>query len=289
MSKYHIIIIGIVSALGAAFILDAASVWPFKEYAKTALVYGKHTPSMTAIVRDGRVDHGLYNRLLKRYVDETGFVDYKTWKTQDENTLNTYLEAVGHVNPAQLRDRRERLAFWINVYNALTIKAILHFYPTKSIRDHVSLLVGYNVWKDFKWTINGQDYSLDEIEHDILRKMGEPRIHFAIVCASIGCPPLRNEAYTGERLEAQLTANTNAFFADPQKFRIDTKARTVYVSPILDWFKEDFGKNQEERLAFIRPYVPEAVRGFLSGDGWTVRYLDYDWGLNERSPQRTGS
>ena len=234
-------------------------------------------------MKDGRIDHGMYDILLKRYVDQEGFVAYKQLKEKDETTLTAYLDALGAVDPEQFQDRAERLAFWINAYNALTIQGILHFYPTKSIRDHVSA-VKYNIWKDYKMTVNGTAYSLDDIEHKVLRTMDEPRIHFAIVCASIGCPKLLNEAYTSERLEVQLTRSTRDFFANPEKFRIDRGTGTVHQSPIMDWYKEDFGKDQMERLAFIKPFLTNTEdQAFMDTSGLKVQNLNYDWNLNDQS------
>ena len=269
------IIIGLLN-----IIFGSASTW-----AVNAPVLPTYADTGVSIMTDGRVDHTMWDALLKRYVDQDGFVAYGPWKEADEPALDAYLAAIGKVEPERLRDRSEQLTFWINVYNALTIKGILHFYPTKSIRDHVGV-IGYNIWKDFKITIHDRAYSLDEIEHKILRKMEEPRIHFAIVCASIGCPRLLNEAYTSERLEAQLTSNTRAFFADPDKFRIDRERRTVFLSPILDWFKKDFGKDRQERLAFIKPFLSdEKDQALLDEKGIKVKYLDYDWNINEQEKQ----
>ena len=238
------------------------------------------------IVKNGRIDHSIYGTLLERYVDQEGFVAYRQLKAQDEAKLWLYLNALGEVDPAQLRDRAERLAYWINAYNALTIKGILDFYPTKSIRDHVST-IGYNIWKDYKMLVNSTEYSLDDIEHDILRKMGDPRIHFAIVCASVGCPKLLSEPYTSDRLDEQLSRSTRDFFSDPEKFRIDRAAGSVHQSPIMDWYKDDFGKNKSERLAFIRPFLDDADdRAFLDSSGLKVKNLDYDWNLNDQSYQQ---
>jgi len=241
--------------------------------------------SEVKIVKNGRIDHSIYDTLLKRYVDQEGFVAYRQLKAQDGARLQAYLDALGDVDPEQLRDRAERLAYWINAYNALTIKGILYFYPTKSIREHVSV-IGYNIWKDYKMQVNGTAYSLDDIEHDILRKMGDPRIHFAIVCASVSCPKLLNEPYTGNRLDDQLTRSARDFFSDPKKFRIDRSAGSVHQSPIMDWYKDDFGKNKMERLAFIKPFLSDADdRAFLDSSGLKVKNLDYDWHLNDQSRQ----
>lgn len=228
------------------------------------------------------VDHSVYDGLLKKYVDDRGMIDYRTWKARDVGTLDGYLEMIKSVDPGALKDRNEVFAYWINTYNALTIRGMLHFYPTTSIRDHVSLL-GYSIWKDYKIDIQGTEYSLDDIEHNILRKMDEPLVHFALVCASIGCPPLMTEAFTAEDVERQMKANTLVFFADPSKFRADPEDNTVWLSPIMDWYKDDFGKNQQEVLEYIAPYVPDdAARALLKRRDVDVDYLHYDWGINEQ-------
>lgn len=255
----------------------------------TPVKIGGGDRSAVSIVTEGRVDHAMYDALVKRYVDARGLVNYREWKRTDEGTLDQYLAAVGRVDPTALRGTPEKLAFWINVYNALTIKGILHFYPTKSIKDHVSP-IGFNIWKDFKIPIHGREYALDTIEHEILRKMGEPRIHFAIVCASIGCPRLLNEAYTGDRLDAQLTANAQDFFANPAKFRIDRDRQAVLLSPILDWFGKDFGGTDRARLDFVKRFLPNAEdRAFLDRGELSIKYLDYDWSLNDQHRKDTSS
>ena len=114
--------------------------------------------------------------------------------------------------------------------------------------------------------------------------MNEPRVHFAIVCASIGCPPLLNEAFSTEHLEAQLTERSITFFADPDKFRVNSGKKTVMLSPILDWYKDDFGKNQRELLDYIKPFIQHAdARAFLNQADIKVKYLDYDWGINDQA------
>jgi len=230
----------------------------------------------------GKVDHSVYDGLLKKYVDEKGMIDYRAWKAGDVGTLDGYLEMIKGIDPDGLTDRNEVFAFWINTYNALTIRGMLHFYPTSSIKNHVSLF-GYSIWMDYRIDVVGKEYSLDDIEHNILRKMDEPLVHFALVCASIGCPPLMREAFTAEDMEQQLKANTLVFFADPEKFRTDPEDRTVWLSPIMDWYKDDFGKNQRELLDYIAPYVPDdAARAVLNRRDVDVDYLEYDWGINEQ-------
>lgn len=229
------------------------------------------------------IDHSPWDALLNRHVDERGMVDYRSWKASpgDSRALDAYLHQLSHSSGEGSRE--EQLAFWINAYNALTIKGILREYPTTSIRNHTAKLFGYNIWKDLKLLVGGKPTSLDEMEHQILRKLGEPRIHFAIVCASIGCPRLLAEAYVPDRLDGQLTLNIQSFFADPAKFRYDATRRTIQISPIMKWFGEDFGDNQAAQMKRIAAYLPDPAAQSLAASGSaSVSYLDYDWGLNDR-------
>lgn len=231
--------------------------------------------------------HSAYDRLLRKYVDGDGLVAYARWKAEagDVNALRDYLTMLGSVDLEQPAPRAARLAFWINAYNALTLYGILQKYPTSSIREHTPLAGGYNIWKDLLLEVDGQNYSLNDIEHKVLRAMGEPRIHFAIVCASRSCPPLRDRAYTAEGLEEQLADNARRFFARPANFQADEAGRTVSLSRILQWFAADFGPNQAEQLAFVRPYLPSPERWtWLGEEDVTVLYLDYDWALNDQGP-----
>ena len=179
--------------------------------------------------------------------------------------------------------REGQLAFWINAYNALTVYGILGVYPTDSIRNHTAKVFGYNIWKDLLLPVGDKKYSLRAIEHQILRKMGEPRIHFAIVCASIGCPRLRSEAYAPGKLESQLADNTRDFFSRSKHFQADPANRRVRVSPILEWFGKDFAPTPQKALASLVDYMPdEAARRLISSEDLSVSYLDYDWSLNKR-------
>jgi len=148
------------------------------------------------------------------------------------------------------------------------VKGILREYPTSSIKNHVAKLVGYNIWDDLLLNVGEQNYSLNDIEHKVLRKMGDPRIHFAIVCASISCPPLLNGAYTAENLDAQLTNNAKRFFADPTNFAATSQGATsphgeLKLSKILSWFAGDFGPNQAAQLRAIAQ-LPSFARLLLT-------------------------
>lgn len=232
-----------------------------------------------------QIDHADWDRLLKRYVDDQGYVDYRAWTSSpaDQMALDEYLEHLAHATFPADGAQAETLAYWINAYNAVTIKGILQEYPTSSIRNHTAAVYGYNIWKDLKLNVDGSAYSLEAIEHEILRRMGEPRIHFAIVCASIGCPRLLNEAYVPEDLERQLSENSQAFFADPTKFQVDIFSGTIQVSPILKWFAADFGATVADQMKTIAPFVPVSARPLTESGSARVQYLDYDWGLNDRA------
>ena len=229
------------------------------------------------------IDHTALDKLLKKHVDKDGYVDYRTWYASkaDRQALRAYLSLLSRANPSAEAGREARLAFWINAYNAVTLVGIMQEYPTSSIRNHTARLFGYNIWKELPLIVGPSQYSLEHIEHQILRKMREPRIHFAIVCASVGCPRLRNEAYTTARLSEQLSDNASDFFARPQNFRVS--GNTLYVSSILDWFGEDFGKSQSQRMAYLKPFLPKSVRPIATRAGARVAYLDYNWNLNDQS------
>lgn len=230
-----------------------------------------------------QIDHGTWTQLLQKYVDSQGQVNYRDWlaTTADVQALDDYLDHLSRANEQGTRE--QKLAYWINAYNAVTIRGILREYPTTSIRNHTARFFGYNIWKNLKLQVNDRQVSLDQMEHEILRKLSEPRIHFAIVCASIGCPKLLDRAYLPDTLEQQLADNTRDFFADTSKFRYDAATRTFHCSPILDWFKEDFGNNQTERLQRIAAWLSDEVAAQAAAGGTgTIVYLDYNWDLNDQ-------
>ncbi len=231
------------------------------------------------------VDHSAYDALLKKYVDERGMVAYGAWKgsAADSLALDEYLIRLGCVDLSKSAATKAKLAFWINAYNALTLKGIMREYPTSSIRNHTSKFAGYNIWKDLLLIVDGRSFSLEGIEHSLLRKMDEPRIHFAIVCASKGCPPLLNQAYTAARLDDQLGANARKFFAQPTNFRADAGRRVIAVSQLLQWYGGDFAPTSEGQIRVLRPYFPNADElAWIDQGGVSVRHLDYDWGLNDQ-------
>ena len=231
----------------------------------------------------GGVDLDLYDRLLERHTravpDVVGTrVDYRAIaRSADWKRLSAQLRAV---RPSRL-DRAAKLAYWINAYNVFTIDLIVEHYPLQSIKDIGSFL--FPVWDEDVATIEGREISLGEIEHEILRKMGEPRIHAAIVCASTSCPPLARTAFRAERLDAQLDAAMRRWLASPEKgVAIDRARRSVRVSAIFDWFEEDFEAGGGV-LATIARHVSTDDAAWLRGPGREarIRHLDYDWTLND--------
>ncbi len=267
-------------------VLSFAIAWcaPATGVAGPNVEVGANVPAGRQVSMD-QIDHGTWDRLLQQYVDDNGRVAYARWKRSaaDTKSLDEYLAHLSSANPHAQASREAQLAFWINAYNAVTIRGILREYPTSSIRNHTAKLVGYNIWDDLLLIVGGTGYSLNEIEHEILREMGEPRIHFAIVCAAISCPRLLNEAYTKDQLESQLKTNSQHFFAQPGNFQHDTSREVMQLSSILKWFGEDFGQSTVEQLRAIAPYLPtrEAQSAAQAGNV-SVSYLKYDWGLNDQ-------
>lgn len=220
------------------------------------------------------VDHGLYGELLERYVHD-GVVDYKGFK-KEENRLDQYLKVLESTDTTSL-SRDERFAFYINAYNAWTIKLILGSYPgVKSIKD----LGGFvrSPWKKKICRIDGELFSLDHIEHSILRpEFGDPRVHFAINCASRSCPPLRPEPYTGNLIDVQLNEMSHDFINSSAYYMLD--GNTLRVSRIFKWYSEDFGKDVS---GFFRQYAEGDLKKRMeaAGSGLKIKYLAYDWSLN---------
>ncbi|GAA5505768.1 DUF547 domain-containing protein [Novipirellula caenicola] len=251
-----------------------------KGYAASPIYVGTQVSSHLSM---DRIDHSHWNLLLRKYVDGNGMVNYKALKASgnDVQMLNRYLKQLSVAGVTTPASKDATLAFWINAYNALTVHGILREYPTTSIRNHTAKLWGYNLWKDLQLYVGGKPYSLEQIEHEVLRKMDEPRIHFAIVCASMGCPRLLNEAYVADRVQQQLELNTKDFFARTQNFQYDADRGEMELSAILSWFSEDFGKNQVAALQRIAPWLPtEEARDAALQNTTTVGYLEYDWNLN---------
>ncbi len=186
---------------------------------------------------------------------------------------NTKFGAIGvalaSYDPSQLT-HKQKMAFYINAYNYYTLKLIIDHKPKKSIRELSSFI--FPVWGKTAGKIHGEDVSLDGIEHKVLRKMGEPRIHFAIVCASLSCPNLRTEAYSAKKLEQQLEQQTRLFLKNTSK-GVSLKNNALYISNIFEWFEGDF-ESQGGVLAFIKRYRPDTKKHKA------FEVIPYNWNLN---------
>ncbi|MEY2704784.1 MAG: hypothetical protein RL407_846 [Bacteroidota bacterium] len=221
--------------------------------------------------------HQLWDQLVKAHVKANGLVDYKGF-IREKPKLESYLKLLSENAPDRSKwSKNEQLAYWINAYNAYTVKLIVDFYPTKSIRDlgpKLKIPLIKDVWHYKFFKIAGVDMSLDEVEHGILRKeFDEPRIHFAINCASISCPPLLNEAFVAEKLEAQLTKVSIAFINDPVRNKLGTQS--VQLSSIFSWFTSDFTK-KGTLIEFLNKYSKVKISSNAK-----ISFLDYNWNLNE--------
>jgi hypothetical protein len=255
-----------------------------------------------AVVTEEMLFYGPYANVLEEFVNEKNHVAYAELKA-NHRELDAFARKMTDLSRPTFNswDDKRKIAFWLNAYNALTLKAIIDNYPIKASgakslflpKDSIRQIPG--VWKEITFTIMGEDLTLDQIEHGILRKQfSEPRIHMALVCAAISCPPLRREPYIGERLDEQLNDQSKSFLRDPRSFRIDRQRAVVEMSEIFKWFAEDFvggyadvegfeGKNDTERavLNFIASHLDVNGKAFLTTNTYKLRYLDYDWSLNE--------
>lgn len=211
--------------------------------------------------------------LLRDNVSAAGAVNYPGIKADPR--LAEYLGYLAAADPDSFATRQEKLAFWINAYNALAIKGILDGLSPDGLFARVIF------FRTTDYTLAGREINLYDLERDIIIPFNEPRIHFAINCASASCPILGAQPYIADRLDAQLEAATRAFINDPAKNRFDLAANTASISKIFDWFREDFERAAGSVQKYLANYVadPEAAAR-LARDGFDLRYLDYDWSLN---------
>lgn len=245
-----------------------------------------------------------YTKTLSAQVNGQGIVNYTGLKA-DRKGLDAFVSSLAALEPEVFGkwSDKEKIAFWINAYNALTLRVIIDNYPIKASffsalrfpQNSIRQIPG--VWDKLQFNIMGRETTLDAVEHNTLRaNFNEPRIHMALVCAAMGCPPLRNEPYTGEKVDFELDDQTTRFIKDPAKFRIDRTGGYIYMSSIFKWFGEDFirtfgtdkfrGRGATERavLHFVSRYVTDGDKKFLEFGDYRIVYLAYDWTLNDRGP-----
>ncbi len=245
--------------------------------------------------------YGPYSKVLVSFVDSQGRVDYAGLQS-NRHTLDGFIRDLGNV-PVASWNTTAQIAFWINAYNALTLRVIVDHYPIRSSfltslaypQNSIRQIDG--AWDEIRFRVAGLELTLDEIEHSILRnQFTEPRIHVALVCAAQGCPVLRREAYSGGILEKQLQDQAARFVGDLSKVRVDSDRGLVFLSSILHWFGQDFekkytpsaqvfpGRSSAQRavLNFISPFLTEKDQNYLCSAAFRIRYLSYDWTLNQQ-------
>lgn len=237
------------------------------------------------------IDYTIYDDVLSTYVNDEGWVNYVDLQ-QSREVLDTFNKGLATVDEATVSgwSEAEQIAYWINAYNSLTLKSIVDQTPLKSSIKDIT-----GVWRLRKHPIRQTEKTLNEIEHDVLRvDFDEPRLHAAIVCAAISCPPLRNQAFTGAQLDEQLDEQVTQWLARPDGLKIDQEAGEVKLSKIFSWFGGDwipsygvdsgFTGSKEERavLNFISNYVSAEERAYLEAGEYKVSYFDYDWSLNKQ-------
>lgn len=220
------------------------------------------------------IDHTPFSELLQKHVDDGGLVDYGAWKRSDDDmkVLHTYLGKIAAKGDAAKGD--DRKATLINAYNALTILTILKGYPIDSIHQLDQ------PFKKARHTVGGQMVSLDQIENENLRPLGDYRIHAALVCGARSCPPLRNPVFLADTLDEQLEDNMHQWLARSDLNKFNAKKRRAHISPIFKWFAEDFEMGGGLETVLTK-YAPRGHRAFLRGK-YKTKYLEYNWGLNDK-------
>jgi hypothetical protein len=240
-------------------------------------------------------EYDTYRAALMAFVDARGLVDYASLKNQ-RGDLDDFIIYLEHLDPKTCAkwSENERLALWINAYNALTLRAIIDNYPIHPATPNGaypknSIRQIHGVWDFNRVNVMGQSITLGYIETKILRHdFHDPRIHVALVCAAVSCPILRNEPYEGAKLDAQLDDQARRFLADPRQFRIDRATKDVRVSEIFRWYAEDFApanaadKPRAGLVAFVSKYGSTEARSYIATDEYRITYAPYDWTLNEQ-------
>ena len=222
--------------------------------------------------------HQQWDKLLKKHVNEAGMVNYKGFQ-KDKTEFDAYLKTLSDNAPQKSWSQKDQIAYWINAYNAFTVKLIADNYPVKSIKDlgaENPIIFVNTAWDKKFFSIDGKKMTLNTIEHKILRKQfNDPRMHFAINCASYSCPKLLDEAYEGKTVNKQLDEQSKDFLADKEKNKIS--ADKPQVSSLFKWFSNDFTKTGKTKIAFINQFTTTKIK-----ESATLEYLDYSWDLNEQ-------
>ena len=231
--------------------------------------------------REPDFDHSVFDSLLRQHVDADGWVDYAGIR-KDEVKLEAYLDSLANA-PFTNMGRNQKLALLINAYNAFTLKLIVEHQPATSIKD----IARPKRWGAARWNVGGQVWSLDQIEHKQIRpKFVEPRIHFALVCAAVGCPPLRNEAFSAARLDNQLDEQAKYVHQHATWFQFDAQNKSLRLTKLYDWYGDDFEQDAGSVPQFAARYSAELRQALASDATPRVKWLPYDWKLNSIQNKR---
>ena len=290
----------IAAALGVAAVLGAMLQFAYEGSRGNPLLSSSVQTEPRQAEQPSPCDTSGYDRLLRTYVNDQGWVDY-AGLAHERTGLNRFLGELASVSPTEFKDQSERLAFWINAYNAYTLADVLDtvYDKHKSVRQVSGFFDGR------KHAVAGEQLTLDEIEKRG-RDLHDPRIHFAIVCASTSCPKLQRFAYTGQALERQLDQAATAFLADPKRgLRFDLEHKELSVSPIFKWYAGDFTGNSSgagslwarakatvsggELLDFVARYAPDDVAQAIRENRPALHYFSYDWSLNSLNTHSAGT
>lgn len=265
------LLVGVLLSGSAAFGAPKADLWPR---------WQKHDPNSVTVI-----DHGRWDAILRKYLDTNhpsgiNRFGYKRVSAEDRQLLKAYLQDMQKVQVSSL-NRSEQMAYWINLYNALTVEVILEHYPVESIRN-INISPGFfsrGPWDAKLLTIEGQQVSLNDIEHRILRPIWhDNRVHYAVNCASLGCPNLQPQAFTSQNLEMLLEKGAREYINHPRG--VSFTGYHIEVSSIYSWFKEDFGGSEQGIIEHLKKYLsPEKlVKLNTAKKGFSYHY---DWKLNE--------
>ena len=266
-----------------AGVIAASAVGWAKRHVILAALFGPPAAVLAEAYRpDGPVfDHAQLDGLLSTYVNTDGWIDYQGLLGESA-ALDGYLDSIAAA-PIEQLGRDERLALLINAYNAFTLKLIVENYPIEGIRSIPSA----RRWDDVRWSVGGTRWSLNQIEHEQIRpRFREPRIHFALVCAAVGCPPLRSEAYSASRLATQLEEQTEYLHRHRTWFELDADRGRVRLTQLYLWYGEDFAQTDDSLLGFVARYSSELSELLDAGRAPAIEWLDYDWKLNDKPNER---
>ncbi len=231
-------------------------------------------------------DHSMFNDILTTYVQD-GKVDYETLREQGKSKLQKYLDSLAEADPGKLATDTERLAFWLNAYNACSMMATVNGgkLDTRAARKAF--------FNDIHFQVGGHFMSLDDMEHEFMGPLfKQPKTHFGLVCSSMGCPVIKGHAYSGTNVTNSLDDNARAFINDPNRVHWDPDTKVLWLSPIFDWYKTDFERDGQTVLSFVMKYLPADVVAQIKDaqktDDFRLKYMDYDWRVNDKNSVEIG-